>query len=434
MKVIDSSAQKPINYFMKHTIPKRGTLVLSMLLSSSLLAVSQQRSFPEGTDAIGHLDQRLYLAVKGEGMMISDDQGGSWQKSSILAINPSTDKVMSMVTVGEELYVLTREEDHSTVYRLKQDDWQGNAILENSVEELGFDYSLGLKAIHGAVYLHPLRASFLYHYTSDDSWQRIDLPQHLNDDFITGYGEGSGSTVLVSTHQGRILAYNTAQKNWEVRNDRFFTAKNHGELYHLERLSNGTLAAAGNHGLFISTSEGLSWEQRSQDCMRSIQSTGSELVASIPGKGVFQFSGPELTTQEPLLTDEDFYAEKLHYSPENELIAGTHISKGSFVINGNKTSETETANTVHGLDKAGAEVYPNPATDEVNVQFYGNDTWPESISMTIYDISGKPVLRQQITPNASGSARLSVTELPTGYYTIQFQETSFDQSINLIKL
>lgn len=85
------------------------------------------------------------------------------------------------------------------------------------------------------------------------------------------------------------------------------------------------------------------------------------------------------------------------------------------------TKENKEETTLPVIKEAALNVFPNPAVDIVNIQFDGGIDAETSIS--VLDIQGKEVLRQQVTENPEQfNIQLNLSELATGVYLISLQQ------------
>jgi len=81
------------------------------------------------------------------------------------------------------------------------------------------------------------------------------------------------------------------------------------------------------------------------------------------------------------------------------------------------------------FEKLNVSIYPNPTTDILNIQI--KDVLSESITFTIYDISGKKVLNQSVMP--SNLNQVIVSNLSSGVYILQINNLNISQSFKFIK-
>lgn len=77
-----------------------------------------------------------------------------------------------------------------------------------------------------------------------------------------------------------------------------------------------------------------------------------------------------------------------------------------------------------------ATVYPNPASDYVNIRFEGLEPGPALLSIVQTD--GKQVLQKRIEMQASGELRLPVTTIPEGVLIMSLQKSGVNYSTRLI--
>ncbi|MCA6364126.1 MAG: T9SS type A sorting domain-containing protein [Bacteroidetes bacterium] len=85
------------------------------------------------------------------------------------------------------------------------------------------------------------------------------------------------------------------------------------------------------------------------------------------------------------------------------------------------------------LQSLQVSVFPNPASDEIAVNV--SLTEHEPVLITVYDVTGKPVLAPQQNSLNAGMNRvtLDITALPPGYYLLHCTGSSGRQTIPLIK-
>jgi len=74
-------------------------------------------------------------------------------------------------------------------------------------------------------------------------------------------------------------------------------------------------------------------------------------------------------------------------------------------------------------------IYPNPTTDILNIQYKENV--PENTSLTIYDVSGKQVLNK-LAEN-SNLNQINLSNLNSGVYILQIEGSNISQSFKFIK-
>ena len=65
-----------------------------------------------------------------------------------------------------------------------------------------------------------------------------------------------------------------------------------------------------------------------------------------------------------------------------------------------------------------ASVYPNPASDIVNIAIAG---FVGDANLTVTDITGKIVMKETISTNAAGKASVNTSELRNGLYIFNLQ-------------
>lgn len=76
-------------------------------------------------------------------------------------------------------------------------------------------------------------------------------------------------------------------------------------------------------------------------------------------------------------------------------------------------------------------VYPNPASDEVNVVFYSQ--FSREVTVSVSDVSGKRLLNQEKQVNSgTNKITLDLKQLPKGVYVIELQSDNRKQSIPLV--
>lgn len=76
-----------------------------------------------------------------------------------------------------------------------------------------------------------------------------------------------------------------------------------------------------------------------------------------------------------------------------------------------------------GIEKTGlatihAQIYPNPAKDEMSLQIHENTT-ESAFSLQIYNVLGQIVMEKELSANSSNSYALSINDLSPGIYTWQ---------------
>jgi len=77
-------------------------------------------------------------------------------------------------------------------------------------------------------------------------------------------------------------------------------------------------------------------------------------------------------------------------------------------------------------------LYPNPATNEVTIQLPGNVSGRAGVALT--DVNGKQVLLQQmIIPAAQTNSKISLKDLPAGFYHVRLEINGEVYSAKLLK-
>lgn len=104
----------------------------------------------------------------------------------------------------------------------------------------------------------------------------------------------------------------------------------------------------------------------------------------------------------------------------NPSTAGTGTHAVTYTVSWRGCSYTNTQNTLvsicNGLNEEKAdvvfEVYPNPATDVLNVRF---NELPSSAILKMYDVTGREVIVKPLTEN---KAIINTNQIPVGVYTL----------------
>lgn len=120
-------------------------------------------------------------------------------------------------------------------------------------------------------------------------------------------------------------------------------------------------------------------------------------------KGQMNGSSPSVTTK-----GEFYYAAEVSH--------GTTVDTAVFVI-------SEWATNVPGVSGSANNVtlYPNPAKDELNVQFDKNSGVK---SIAIYNLVGKQVSSFRVSPNSSGNVKLDINTVPSGVYFLRLKDNT----------
>ena len=84
--------------------------------------------------------------------------------------------------------------------------------------------------------------------------------------------------------------------------------------------------------------------------------------------------------------------------------------------------------SVDEFDAAQVVMYPNPAGDELQIQWNANEPLE---AITIFDITGKQVLN--VTLNQQTGLSVDVSELAAGLYLVKFQSSAGTAVQRLIK-
>ncbi|MEN8927380.1 MAG: choice-of-anchor B family protein, partial [Flavobacteriales bacterium] len=114
------------------------------------------------------------------------------------------------------------------------------------------------------------------------------------------------------------------------------------------------------------------------------------------------------------------------FLPSGVLLA-SDMQEGLFVLDVSKASKIEEI-----ADKSRFSLFPNPATNEFFLM--GLSKYNEQYKMEIIDINGKKVLSNVFQNNFLDKVQVSLpSELPSGVYVVNIFNSTFAQSIKLIK-
>ncbi len=105
---------------------------------------------------------------------------------------------------------------------------------------------------------------------------------------------------------------------------------------------------------------------------------------------------------------------------------GAGIFSVSLIVSDGSASDTTTKTDY--IEVVG-KVYPNPATDRVNI--YLGDNIPETITIEVFNILGASLYREEITGNQSAVLPVDLTGLARGVYSIRLE---FDNRFLLSKV
>ncbi|KAA5537614.1 T9SS type A sorting domain-containing protein [Paenimyroides baculatum] len=114
-------------------------------------------------------------------------------------------------------------------------------------------------------------------------------------------------------------------------------------------------------------------------------------------------------------------------SPIKKLSRNT---KGELTFKGNYIAYFTTESVTNKeFNQQTFNVYPNPATDILNIQ--SKENLPENTSFTIYDLSGKIVLNHSAVH--SNLNQMNISNLSSGAYILQINNPNINQSFKFIK-
>ena len=83
-------------------------------------------------------------------------------------------------------------------------------------------------------------------------------------------------------------------------------------------------------------------------------------------------------------------------------------------------------------NELGATLFPNPASDDVNMQF--SLLQPSAMMMRVYDMDGRVVLSElQNLPGGANNLAIGVKDIAQGLYTVQLVNVTTQQS-SVLKL
>ncbi|RYD59514.1 MAG: T9SS type A sorting domain-containing protein [Sphingobacteriales bacterium] len=106
---------------------------------------------------------------------------------------------------------------------------------------------------------------------------------------------------------------------------------------------------------------------------------------------------------------EDFTENGTHYVTV-EFTDGTTIRHTTFIVTKQPTSVNNVSKQNDGIS-----MYPNPASNELNVIFEANSNIK---NLAVYNLIGKPVMVYKVTDN--NSAKLNIESIPSGVYFLRF--------------
>lgn len=102
----------------------------------------------------------------------------------------------------------------------------------------------------------------------------------------------------------------------------------------------------------------------------------------------------------------------------------------NIVLNNPRTGVTETLNTTDFNNEIKIKIYPNPASNQINITL--SDAFNESTNIRIFDQTGKLVLSKQITENTLDTS-ISTKNITTGMYQITIQNKKQFKTYPFIK-
>lgn len=81
----------------------------------------------------------------------------------------------------------------------------------------------------------------------------------------------------------------------------------------------------------------------------------------------------------------------------------------------------------------GVNIFPNPATDEININMELNDVLTDEGTISVIDINGRIMQQKAFNPMTQQAMEIDVSSLPTGMYLIQIQIDGYSTIRKLMK-
>lgn len=117
-----------------------------------------------------------------------------------------------------------------------------------------------------------------------------------------------------------------------------------------------------------------------------------------------------------------------------DLVVETQTDGEGNSLGGGFTNSAEATVSVENLtfENLSLEVFPNPATDWVNLQF--SETLDQNVTITVVDLEGKAV-HQEFVPRGANPVRLQTNKFAAGIYLVNLRsENDYGRaSFKLIK-
>ena len=114
---------------------------------------------------------------------------------------------------------------------------------------------------------------------------------------------------------------------------------------------------------------------------------------------------------------------------QNCVFTGFESGDGKFVFS--KKLLFQDPNGVTGVENnAFVNVFPNPANNIINIAFDVQST--ETLSLSLYDLSGKQVLNKQTSISGFDKETVDVSTLPSGIYFLNLRSESIQQTQKII--
>ncbi len=230
----------------------------------------------------------------------------------------------------------------------------------------------------------------------------------------------SDSNLLVGSTEAVLLRSKNGGVSWSLD---YLVDDSEVDINGFEVLTDGTILASSNYGVFFSTNNGYDWELSGiEKCTNSLK-VGPENILLADGKYVSKDNGSSWveipTPPAPVITTT--------FSSDGTPYVGTY---GLGVFKGNRPISLS-SNSNENIASAMIEVFPNPAINYVTIRISIGKS--EFVTAVIYDLLGRQLrtLADQYGASGNGTLHLDLPDLPGGMYIISIKAGLYVRNIPL---
>lgn len=83
---------------------------------------------------------------------------------------------------------------------------------------------------------------------------------------------------------------------------------------------------------------------------------------------------------------------------------------------------TSTPSSLGNITTGNFSIYPNPASDHINIQYNDNNTGSRPLTITVYDVQGRQLYRREETVSGQDHTRIDITSLHPGAYLLEIRD------------